>query len=280
MRTQSIDTSPEFERVQIAHLRTFSPARKFASTRSWTHSVSYMNLYSGRGDTKQLSEQDIICFIAREYGNTLATAYQLSVKQYSPIVTPDLDIQSALLMLIEIFDTLDITYALTGSLACSIYGFPRSAQDIDVIADIQAKQLPLLITALRQMFVFDEQQVVQSFKQCDVLSFLHLASLMKVDILLLSESFEYKALYHRRALPLIEEKSPFWILSPEDIALERLMWYQHTGAVADDQWNDILGLLKIQAPTLDLRYLFEYATTLDVAKFLEQGLIDAGLREA
>ena len=45
MRTQSLDTSPAFERIQIAHIRTFSAARKFASTRSWTQSITSANLH-------------------------------------------------------------------------------------------------------------------------------------------------------------------------------------------------------------------------------------------
>jgi len=236
-----------------------------------------MNLYTGRKTTQQLSEQDITRFIAREYGKTLATSFQQFVKQRLYDIIPDLDIQSALLATIETLDRLDITYALTGSLACSVYGFPRSAQDVDIIADVQIEQLPLLIAQLHQMFVFDEQRIVQSFNHSSSLSFLHLSSLVKVDILLPTGLFEHEALHQRSLLPLIEGRTPTWILSPEDIALERLIWYQQTGAIADDQWNDILGLLKIQAPTLNLQYLSMHARTLGITRLLEQGLIDGGI---
>ncbi|GCE03544.1 hypothetical protein [Dictyobacter aurantiacus] len=44
MRTQSVDTSPEFERIQIARIRAFSVVKKFTSIRSWTQSMAYANL--------------------------------------------------------------------------------------------------------------------------------------------------------------------------------------------------------------------------------------------
>ena len=59
----------------------------------------------------------------------------------------------------------------------------------------------------------------------------------------------------------------------------RLEWYQDCGATADDQWNDILGVLKVQAPTMDLTYLRHVAPTLNVSGLLEQALIDSGIRE-
>jgi hypothetical protein len=59
----------------------------------------------------------------------------------------------------------------------------------------------------------------------------------------------------------------------------RLEWYRDRGSTADDQWNDILGVLKVQAPTLDLKYLRFVAQTLNISDLLEQGLIDAGIRE-
>ncbi len=82
-----------------------------------------------------------------------------------------------------------------------------------------------------------------------------------------------------RQISLIEGYRPIWIASPEDVVLMGLEWYRECGATADDQWNDILGVVKVQAPTLDLTYLRHVAPTLNVSGLLEQALIDAGIRE-
>jgi hypothetical protein len=58
-----------------------------------------------------------------------------------------------------------------------------------------------------------------------------------------------------------------------------LKWYRDCEATSDNQWNDILGVLKVQAPTLDLKYLCQVAYTLNISGLLEQALIDSGIRE-
>ncbi len=52
------------------------------------------------------------------------------------------------------------------------------------------------------------------------------------------------------------------------------------GEVSDRQWNDILGVLKVQGTALDLAYLQRWATNLKVADLLDRALVDAGLEEA
>jgi hypothetical protein len=34
-----------------------------------------------------------------------------------------------------------------------------------------------------------------------------------------------------------------------------MQWYRATGSCADDQWNDLMGVVKVQAPALDAAYL-------------------------
>lgn len=51
------------------------------------------------------------------------------------------------------------------------------------------------------------------------------------------------------------------------------------GEVSDRQWNDILGVLKVQDTNLDMAYLQRWASSLGVADLLERALVDAGLKE-
>src|SRR3989442_15293631 len=82
MRTQSIDTTPEVERLQVARIRTFSPARKFASVRNWTHTLTSANLHAMRSGTPESNERAIaVRFVTREYGRELATDFQTAVEQ-------------------------------------------------------------------------------------------------------------------------------------------------------------------------------------------------------
>lgn len=72
----------------------------------------------------------------------------------------------------------------------------------------------------------------------------------------------------------------FWFPSPEDIILIKLDWYKSAGESLSHQWNDILGVLKVQGVKLDLDYLKTWAKELNVSKLLERALKDVGITEA
>jgi hypothetical protein len=281
MKTQSIDTSPEVERLQVARIRSFSPARKFASVRSWTHTLTSANLHAMRSGTPEPNERDIAMrFVTREYGRVLATDFQAAVEQQPEWSIQEHDLLVAMIPVIEVFECLGIRYCLSGSIACSVYGLPRGAQDIDFLADIQLEHVRPLIDHLQAAYTINEQALCDAIAQRSAFSLLHLSSLVKVDVIL-SRGTPFDSLVSQRArqLSLIEGYQPEWVASPEDVVLMGLEWYRECGATADDQWNDILGVLKVQTPTLDLTYLRHVAQPLNVSGLLEQALIDAGIRE-
>ena len=281
MRTQSIDTTPEVERLQVARIRSFSPARKFASVRSWTHTLTSANLHAMRSGAPEPDERDIaVRFVTREYGRSLATDFQAAVEQRPEWTIQEHDLLVAMVPVIEAFECLGIRYYVSGSIACSVYGLPRGAQDIDFRADIQLEHVCPLIDYLQAAYTINVQALCDATAQRSAFSLLHLSSLVKVDVML-PRGTPFDSLVSQRVqqLSLIEEYQPLWIASPEDVVLLGLEWYRECGATADDQWNDLLGVVKVQAPTLDLTYLRHVAPTLNVSGLLEQALIDAGVRE-
>ncbi len=44
------------------------------------------------------------------------------------------------------------------------------------------------------------------------------------------------------------------------------------GQVSERQWNDIIGVLKVQGKTLDIDYLKKWATEINVLDILEKAL--------
>jgi hypothetical protein len=281
MRTQSIDTTPEVERLQVARIRSFSPARKFASVRSWTYTLTSANVHAMHSGAPESNERDIaVRFVTREYGKALATDFQTAVEQRPEWTIQEHDLLVAMIPIIEVFESLGIRYYLSGSIACSVYGLPRGAQDIDVVADIQTEHVSALVKHLQGAYTINAQTLRDAIAQRNAFSLLHLSSLVKVDVMLpRGTPFDSLVSQRARQLSLIEGYQPIWIASPEDVVLMRLEWYRDCGATADDQWNDMLGVLKVQAPTLDLTYLRHVAQTLNDSGLLEQALIDAGIRE-
>ena len=64
------------------------------------------------------------------------------------------------------------------------------------------------------------------------------------------------------------------VASPEDSILSKLVWYRSGGEVSDQQWRDVLGVVKMQGAQLDLEYLRKWAAQLRVDDLLDRVLND------
>ena len=73
MRTQSMDTSPEAERVQIELIHKASIAKRFAIMEAWSQFLIEANKNSIRQRHPDASEEEIgLIFVANNYGQELA----------------------------------------------------------------------------------------------------------------------------------------------------------------------------------------------------------------
>jgi hypothetical protein len=82
MRTQSMDTSPEAERVQIESLRKASMAKKFALVNSLSRAV----IQASRNNIRQLhpdtSEEELaLIFVELHYGKELADRVRIDLER-------------------------------------------------------------------------------------------------------------------------------------------------------------------------------------------------------
>jgi hypothetical protein len=75
----------------------------------------------------------------------------------------------------------------------------------------------------------------------------------------------------------IEPPAEAWVATSEDTLLAKLEWYRKGGEVSERQWPDRLGILEVQAGDLDLDYLFQLSSQLDVGELLERALKQAAL---
>ncbi len=74
MRTQSMDTSPEAERVQIELIRKASPAKLFGLVRSLTQSLILASRENIRRLHPNASKEELdLIFIEHYYGKELAS---------------------------------------------------------------------------------------------------------------------------------------------------------------------------------------------------------------
>lgn len=170
-------------------------------------------------------------------------------------------------------EKLGIHYYVGGSLASSAYGIPRSTQDVDIIADIQEYHIEPLVNE----FYIDAEMIRESLNYKSSFNLIHLDTMIKVDVYIFDDTpFAFSKMSRRRR-ESIEDKpeTSAYISSPEDVILQKLRWYNIGGRVSDQQWKDILGVIKVQSTKIDFKYLKSWASKLDLLILFNQALKEA-----
>jgi hypothetical protein len=286
MKTQSPDTSLDAEAALIELIRKASISKRFNLVRSMTQHTIWANMHCWRESHPKVSEQDAaIHFVSFNYGSMPAEQLQTVLqKREQQWHGEPADLVTVMNPAIAALEQLAIPYYLAGSVASSLHGMQQVAQDVDLVADLHDQQLDPLISLLQRAYVVDEHIAHEALVQRTSFPAIHLASLMKVDVILPKPrpfDEQMRQLLVRYALD--EAFPPYPIASAYEMIVFKLDRYYRDeqsrtdGMVDDAEWNDILGMLKVQGPNLDLTVLEHWAKTLNMTDAFVRALADAGL---
>ena len=181
----------------------------------------------------------------------------------------------ALNPLVEAFEELGIEYELGGSVASSVHGVPRSSLDIDILAALEPDQVAALVQKLAGAYYVSSTRVADAVEREASFNVIHLETKFKVDIFIARSNEFRRCSLKRRKLEALTEDRSFFVTSAEDIVLHKLHWYRKGSEVSNQQWQDVVGVLKVQGGRLDIGYLQDWADKLQVADLLKRALSEA-----
>jgi len=152
---------------------------------------------------------------------------------------------------------------LTGSIVSSLQGVPRSTHDIDIVILIRSNQVQDFVRDFpREAFYVDEQSVYEAIEKLDMFQIIDIASGMKIDFWLLTDSSFDRSRFSRRCSVDFMEIE-LVVSSPEDTILAKLQWAKRMGG-SEKQFLDALGVFELQGATLNIKYLERWAEKLDL----------------
>lgn len=162
----------------------------------------------------------------------------------------------------DALNDLEIEYFITGSVASSAYGEYRATADVDVVARIAERHVPLLLATFRpDRYYVDEAAMRQAIRTCGQFIIIDTESAFKADIVIPNPSaFNTSRMARARRIPLGGQQRLYWFASPEDVILKKLEYFRD--GQFDKHLRDVSGILKAMGDRIDRTYIENWTSQL------------------
>ena len=175
-----------------------------------------------------------------------------------------MEIEDLLTKITGILDKLKIPYIITGGMAVSVWGRTRYTADIDIVVELLEKNINLLAKELlnvdKDVYV-SEEAMREALEKKGEFNFIHPQSRLKVDFWVVKDNFNKQEI--KRAITKEIEGEKVNFVSPEDLILSKLLWYQLSESTR--QMEDIESVLRISKVDMDyIKKIAEKQGTLEV----------------
>lgn len=151
-----------------------------------------------------------------------------------------------------------IPYMITGSMAANFYAVPRMTRDIDIVIEIQRKDVEKIVGLFKDNFYIDQESVSEAIDHQGMFNILHNASVIKIDFIIRKESDYRKLEFGRRRWAEFEGQR-ICLVSPEDLIISKLFWAKDS--LSETQLGDVRNLLGM-VKEVDLEYLKKWIQAL------------------
>ena len=180
------------------------------------------------------------------------------------------DPRHLLVKIANILDKIGIPYFVTGGMAVLIWGRPRFTADIDIIVELELKEVDILVdylSSLGEDSYVDKEMIKDALISEGEFNFVHGDTGIKVDFWVLKkEPFELSKLKRRVGKDIIGKKVYF--SSPEDLILSKLLWRKQ--GAGEKHIEDAESVIRISKEKIDMDYLKEQAEKLGILEELNK----------
>ena len=261
------DTPLEVEQVYLASLRRAGMAKRIAIASTHTKRMQQLSLNGFKRRDRHVE------IVRQKFAQVLLGIDPGFALGGEPSVWAENDPFDLACELHSILERLGVDYFVTGGVAACCHGEPRATVDLDLVVQIQSKDINALGRALEDAGFYVPQINLENVARGveTSLSVIHQEKCTKADLIMASlEPFDLSRLGRREWV-----EPGFYVCSAEDTILKKLNWSRRSHS--EKQWRDVQTVLRIQGDGLDLDYMNRWAIALAVEEALREALADAGL---
>jgi hypothetical protein len=172
-----------------------------------------------------------------------------------PTDSPTFNVASVALRVAQALERVGVPYFLGGSLASSFQGEARATNDLDFVVDLRSHQVADLAEALGEDFDVDAEALQDAIHHRRSWNIFYLPLAFRIDLFILGTSPFDRSEFSRRKRASLGEQGSLDIKSPEDTVLRKLRWYRDGGELSQNQWRDVVQVLRVSGATMDSSYL-------------------------
>jgi len=133
----------------------------------------------------------------------------------------------------------DFSYMITGSFAMSAYGEIRFTRDIDIVVEIERRNIERFFEIFAKDYYVSKNSISRAVENSSMFNLIHLEKAVKVDcIVLKDDEFEKSKFARRREANIGELK--FWTITKEDLIVSKLNWAKNS--LSEMQIKDVANL--------------------------------------
>jgi len=166
-----------------------------------------------------------------------------------------MDFETLIIKIAKILNKLRIPYFITGGYAVAVWGRLRATFDIDVVIEMFHPQVDKFAKEMRGLgkaVYIDEDMMSEALARRGEFNVIHPESGIKMDFFVAGVNPQGKQELARARAYTIKEQKVFFI-SPEDLILSKLRWYQQGGG--ERHLEDAQSVIKKSGKLLDDKYL-------------------------
>ena len=169
---------------------------------------------------------------------------------------------SMLQRMVQVLDEVGIPYMLTGSMASSYHGVPRSTADIDLVIAPKPGHIERLAERLpRDAYYVDVTTALEAARSRGQFNIIDFATGWKADLILLKTRPFSLIEFERRKAAVVENVN-LVIATAEDVLIAKLEWAKL--GESQRQIEDAAGILRVRGDELDVAYIDQWVDQLDL----------------
>ncbi len=266
----ALDTTPSAETRQIEFFRARTPETRLALAFELTAFAVAASRAAIRRAHPHLSElEHARLLVALQFDPQRAAQIRRAPSLEGTVAFP-----AAIIPVADAFDQIQVPYYITGSIAGTAYSLPRTTNDVDIVAALQARHVDAFVSMLESDYYVDRSSVLEAIARHGSFNMTHQATGINIDVFIPADRpFDQEQFARARGHVLPGVSREVNLASAEDVLLNKLRWYELGNRVSDVQWRDVQGIIRVQGENLDISYLRRWAADLNLG-----GLLEAALR--